>query len=295
MRVALATCAEWPDLDEDDALLFPAFDALGITASPAVWDNPNVPWNEFDAVVLRETWDYAERRDEFLEWAHRVSELTILLNPLPLITWSSDKHYLNHLADAGVPCVPTIFIEPGGGGEWEPPDALEFVVKPAVSAGSRNTERYALADRERANVHVRRILDEGRTVMVQPYLARVDSVAETALLYFAGTFSHAARKGPLLVRAGERKGAGGLFLEETIDPRTASPEYLRVGEDAVQAAIAATGVVPTYARIDLVEDDEGQPVVLEVELVEPSAFLRTAEGAADRFAAAVAAHLDGLR
>lgn len=295
MRVALATCAQWPNLDEDDALLFPAFAALGITASPAVWDNPAVPWNEFDAVVLRETWDYAERRDEFLEWARRVSELTTLINPLPVITWSSDKHYLNDLVDAGVPCVPTFFIEPNGTGAWEPPDADEFVIKPAVSAGSRNTERYAVSDRGSAEAHVQRILAEGRTVMVQPYLDRVDSVAETALLFFGGEFSHAARKGPLLVLHGERKGAGGLFLEETIDPRVASPEYLRVGEAAVQAAITITGEVPTYARIDLVEDVEGQPVVLEVEMVEPSAFLRTAEGAADRFAAAVVARLDGLR
>lgn len=295
MRLALATCAQWPDLDDDDALLFPAFEALGITASPAVWDDPTLSWNEFDAVVLRETWDYAERRDEFLEWARRVAQLTTVINPLPIITWSSDKHYLLDLVDAGVPCVPTIFIEPNGTGEWEPPGADEFVVKPAVSAGSRNTERYASAERELADEHVRRILAEGRSVMVQPYLARVDCVAETAMVYFGGKYSHAARKGPLLMRTGERKGAGGLFLEETIDPCQATPDHLAVGQAALEAAISATGELPSYARIDLVEDDDGHPVVLEVEMVEPSAFLRTATGAADRFARAIAARCDGLR
>lgn len=294
-RVALATCSQWPNLNEDDALLVPALADLGIEAVPVVWDNPQIDWSAFDAVVLRETWDYAERIQEFLDWAKAVTEVTHLINSLPAIHWSTDKHYLHDLAAAEVPVVPTSFIEPGGNREWELPDSEEFVIKPAVSAGSRNTERYPKSDRTRADAHVQRLLAEGRSVMVQPYLASVDTVAETALLYFGGVFSHAARKGPLLLQAGSRELTGGLFLQETIDPRTPSEAYLLVGAAAMAVVEHHAGEVPVYARVDLIEDDSGNPVVLEVELVEPSTFLPTSQGAADRFAEGIRARLDGLR
>ena len=78
------------------------------------------------------------------------------------------------------------------------PEAEEFVVKPAVGAGSRDTQRYARAQEFAAGNHIARLLEGGRSVLLQPYLMSVDSHGETALLYFDGVFSHAIRKGPLL-------------------------------------------------------------------------------------------------
>lgn len=295
MRIALATCDQFPDLDEDDALLVGALTDLGLHPEPAVWDDQRVRWAEFDAVVVRQTWDYAERIDEFLAWAETTSINSLLLNPVPVIRWSTDKHYLNDLTRAGVACVPTTFYEPGGADHIEFPSSEEFVVKPSISAGSRNTARYAHADHREATAHVHRLLGEGRSVMVQPYLSRVDTTAETALLFFGGEFSHAARKGPLLTREGAQRLAGGLFLEETIDPRAATAEQIAVARRALGTATECTGAAPTYARVDLLDDDHGSPVVLELELVEPSAFLRTDAGAAHRFAGAIRAQLDGHR
>ena len=141
-----------------------------------------------------------------------------LINPPELIAWNTDKRYLDDLAAAGIPVVPTSFVAPGG------PVVLgseDCVVKPTVSAGSKDTARFAAGEHERALELVERIHASGRTAMVQPYIPSVDERGETALLYFGGRFSHAIHKGPLL-RPGEAP-AEGLFALEEIHPRTPTP------------------------------------------------------------------------
>ena len=288
--VALATCREFPLLDEDDQLLIPALARIGIEGVAAVWTDDSVDWSRFDAVVLRETWDYSDDHDTFMTWVDRVAGLTTLLNRADLVRWNTDKRYLRELASAGIPVVPTQFLEPGDDtGAWTSVDADEIVVKPAVSCGSRGTARHHV-DEDAAGIeqHIAGLLAEQRVVMVQPYLEAVDSDGETALLFFNGVFSHAIRKGPLLARGQEGERVEGLFLREQIDPRTPS-EQERALADRVVAAIP--GDAPLYARVDLIPDAQGSPVLLELELTEPSLFLLHSEGAADRLAAAIAERL----
>lgn len=271
-RVALATFTGFPQLWDDDRLLLGPLDVLGIDAQPTVWDDPAVDWASYDLVVVRSTWDYTWRRDAFLDWA---ASVPALLNPVEVLAWNTDKRYLAELAAAGVPVVPTTFVVPDE--EYDPP-AYEHVVKPTVSAGSRDTARFAAGEDSRD--HADRLLAAGRTVMVQPYQAAVDAAGETAVIFFAGVHSHAARKGPVLVP--------GLASphDVSITPATATPEQLEV-------ARAALAVVPwddplLYARVDVVPGPDGQPVLMELEVTEPSLFLGTSPGAPERLAAAIA-------
>ena len=110
--IALATCAVLPDLAADDRPLLAGLRAAGADARAVVWDDPEVDWSAFDLVVLRSTWDYAKRRDEFLAWAERAAHVTRFANPYPVVRWNSDKHYLLQLAEAGVAVVPTQWLEP---------------------------------------------------------------------------------------------------------------------------------------------------------------------------------------
>ncbi|MCO1599572.1 hypothetical protein M8C17_30890 [Micromonospora sp. RHAY321] len=290
-RVALVTCAELADLDPDDRLVLTPLAARGIAAEAAVWDDPGVDWSSYDLVVLRSPWDYALRRDEFVAWAATVPAL---VNPADVVRWNTDKRYLAELSAAGVPTVPTFWIEPGE--SWRSPaDSGEYVVKPAVSAGSQDTGRYDLADpehRELAGAHVRRLSDAGRVTMVQPYLTAVDTEGETALLFLAGpdglTFSHAIRKGPMLT--GPDLGPDGLYKGEEITARTATPTQLAVAEKTLAVVPGGTNQL-LYARVDLIPGPDGAPVLVELELTEPSLFVGHAEGAPDRVADAVAIHL----
>ncbi|MEU6075300.1 hypothetical protein [Micromonospora sp. NPDC047074] len=289
-RVALVTCAELPDLDPDDRLLLAPLARRGVTAEPAEWTDPAVDWAAYDLVVLRSPWDYPLRRDEFVAWA---STVPTLANPADVVRWNTDKRYLAELSAAGVPAVPTTWVGPGE--SWRPGERGEYVVKPAVSVGSRDTGRYDLADpehRDLAAAHVRRLSDAGRLTMVQPYLDAVDTAGETALLFLAGpdgpAFSHAIRKGPML--AGPDLGTEGLFRPEEIAARAATPAQLAVAERAL-AAVPGGARRLLYARVDLIPGPDGAPILVELELTEPSLFLGHADGAAERLADGILIHL----
>ena len=216
---------------------------------------------------------------EFLDWADLVPRLR---NPAAVLRWNVDKRYLRDLEQAGCPVVPTVW-DPASAGDL--PDAQEWVVKPAVSAGSRDTARWT--DPQDVLRHVAALVEAGRTAMVQPYVAAVDAAVETALLHLGTAFSHAVRKGPLL-RRGEgvrqdRAGRGDLA------PTAPRPDQLDVARAALAVVAERFAAEPAllYARVDVVDGPDGTPLLLELELTEPSLFLPQGEGAAGRLAEAV--------
>jgi hypothetical protein len=296
-RVALVTCAELPDLDPDDRTLIEPLARRGIEATAAVWDDPGVDWAGYDLVVLRSPWDYAGRRDEFVAWAAAVparpGAASRLANPAEVVAANTDKRYLARLAGAGVAVVPTRWLEPGT--SWRPDSTGEVVLKPTVSAGSWETGRYDLADREQrllAEAHAERLLRAGKAVMLQPYLSAIDTAGETAVLYVGGRYSHAIRKGAMLT--GPYEETGDLYKAERIESREPTAAQ-RAAADAVLAAagrtLGATDLL--YARVDLIPGPDGAPLLVELEITEPSLFFAHAPGAADRFADAVAARVAG--
>lgn len=284
MRIALATAIAAYALDEDLAPLLEALRERGHRADAVAWDDPTVSWSRFDLVLLRSTWNYTDRPVEFLAWCERTAATTRLLNPPPVVRWNTDKRYLADLAAGGVAVIRSHFLAPGDDPASFPPHT-EFVVKPCIGAGSRDTQRYTAPNRAAAVAHAKRLLDAGRHVLVQPYLEAVDTAGETALLFFAGRYSHAIRKGPLLQRDGAATRA--LFAPEAITSREPSAAEIEVAQ---RALAAIPGGVPLYARIDLLPSPTG-PQLLELELTEPSLFFATAPGSAERLVAAIEATL----
>lgn len=282
-HVALATAGEVPELDDEGQLLRDALVSAGFDAVPAIW-NAEVDWSAFDLVIVRNTWDYTDHLTDFLAWARHVDSVSRLLNSPDIIEWNTDKRYLRDLAEQGLPAVPTQFLSPGDSTEH---DYLhtEHVVKPVVSAGSRNTLRLTADESDRSRAHAQTLLDAGLHVMVQPYLDQVDELGETALLFFDGQFSHAMRKGPLLPRQMDL--VEGLFAPEDMAPRDASPQEREIADRVlagIPSHLTADGP-PLYARVDLLPSPDG-PQLLELELTEPSLFL---DHYPDRFAALVQA------
>ena len=277
-RVALATSAAFLHLDEDMPLVLAALAAADVDAEPVGWDDPGAVWAAWDLVLVRSTWDYTARRAAFLDWAAGVPRLA---NPAEVLAWNTDKTYLRDLAAAGVPVVETQWVTDGA---WERP-AGEYVVKPSVGAGSRGAARYRAG--EDASEHVARLREAGQTVMVQPYQHGVDEAGETAVLWFGGAFSHAARKGALLQPGGGEPPDS----RSVVTPAAATQEQVALAQAALAVVPGAEPLL--YARVDVVPGPTGTPVVLELEVCEPSLFLRHAAGSAERFAAAVCAVLAG--
>ncbi|MFD5628896.1 RimK family alpha-L-glutamate ligase [Streptomyces sp. NPDC127072] len=268
-RIALATYdpGEEPSADRDLPVLTAALAEAGAEVRAAYWDDPAVDWAAFDLVVIRSTWDYSWRAAEFVAWAERCGGATRLANPAGVVRWNADKRYIGALAEAGVPVVPTRYVAPGESVDL--PDDREFVVKPTAGAGARYAARYAPEDRETARAHLARMHAEGLTAMVQPYVKNIDAGGERALQFFGGRLVHASRKGAVL------ESGTSFDVKKVAHPGLGTwqptPAELAVAERAL-AAVPDLGEL-LYARVDLVDGGDGEPCVMELELIEPNLFL----------------------
>jgi hypothetical protein len=282
----------------DDTDLVPlraALESVGFEVAVPSWRDPAVDWSGFELAIMRSPWDYSQRLPEFLDWLDRASALTRILNSPEIIRWNLDKRYMAELADRGVRVVESHFCTSVA--EVDAALALvageRVVVKPSVSAGSRDTGLFERRD-PRARELAEHIIAIGKTAMVQPAIDSVARVGERALVYFDGVFSHALTKGPLLDVGGEL--LGGVYSEQ-IGATDATAAEILLADTAMEAmaalfldrGIAANEATPLYARLDIVATDDG-PALLEAELFEPSYFVDRVPGSEQRFASAVLAH-----
>jgi hypothetical protein len=286
VKIALATCAAVPEGWEDETLLAEALRSRGAAPSFVVWDDPGADWEAFDRVLIRSTWDYTHRRADFIEWARSLGDR--LDNPAPLVEWNSDKRYLADLEAAGVPTISTRFAEPG-----DPPPDLEgeVVVKPTVSAGARDTGRFAPAHHDRARALLSRLAAAGRTAMVQPYMDSVEGRGETAIVAIEGSESHVLRKRAVLgadreapLRDDELGAAEAMYAPDLVGAGSAEEGDRAVATLVLDWLRKRFGAAPLYARVDMLGGDREEPVLLELELVEPALYFGTAPGSEARLA-----------
>ncbi len=276
MRISLVTCAELPEPDFDEAPLREAFARQGIDVETPAWDDPEVRWGEYDACVLRSTWNYYDDLGAFKAWLARCEASgTRLINPGDAVRWNVSKGYLLELRDSGLPIVPTWFL-PGGADPrtrelWEREGWEEIVLKPIVGAASHRTERFGpdrAAEAEAFAVDL--VRDAG--ALMQRCMRGFESPGERSLVWIDGRWTHGVRKRPRY-----------HGQDESVEASHPPTDQERAIGDAALARFDGSLL---YARLDLVEDDDGSPLISELELIEPSLFFAYGEGSADLLASA---------
>jgi glutathione synthase/RimK-type ligase-like ATP-grasp enzyme len=279
--IALATSSQHPELAPDDRLLLAALRAEGADAEPAVWDLPGYPWASRRLVVIRSTWDYVGRREAYLAWAESTSRLTPVENDPATLRWNTDKGYLAEFGRRGHAVVPSEVLEDATMAGLERLLATrgwdDAVVKPVVGAGGRDTFRVRAGRVAGAGEPLAAALARSR-MLVQPFLPVVEE-GELSLLFFDGSFSHAARKRPAVGEFRVQEQFGGSTV-----PAVAAPEEVTLGRRILEGLDRS----PLYARLDFLRAPGGW-LLSEIELTEPSMFLALDPGAPTRFARAVLA------
>ncbi len=284
LDVALVTSSAKDQEDFDEPPLVEAFQARGHHARAVAWDDAQVDWARFDAALIRSTWDYFRRRQEFLLWSERAGIATRLFNPPATVRWNTHKFYLRELASSGVPIVPTAFLEQGSRADlarlMESRGWQAVVIKPAVSADSFATVRAEREGPEEGQRHLEEHLPT-RDMLVQAYLSTVVEPGERCLVSIDGRVSHVVRKRSLFL-GGRHAGPEGVAVP-------AAPDEL----EAVRRILGHLGPrPPLYARVDLLRDQAGLPRLMELELVEPSLFFAEAPGSAERLVRALEKRLE---
>ena len=280
MHVALASCDDLLSWEVDDWPLHSALLRKGHTITTPSWTDESVDWASFDAVVPRTTWDYASQRERFVEWAASVGKQTLLLNSAEWVRWNTDKRYLRDLAERGVPTVPTLWLEPG-----DAPDVARALadwgvdtgfIKPVFGATARETLRFdsGAAGVALADAHLARML-ASEPMMLQPYLPSVEQDGERSAIVIDGAVTHAVVK---------RAQAGDYRVQDD-HGGTDAPVELTVAERAlVDRAMGAVDEPLLYCRVDMLRGPGGEPLLIELEAVEPSLFFRHGRAAAVRLA-----------
>lgn len=277
----IATCTTLPEVDVDEAPLATALVDAGFAATLCAWDDPDVDWDAPVPTILRSTWNYALDVAGFVAWIDRVSAAAPLWNPPDVVRGNVHKRYLLELAGRGVPVVPTVLAEAALDvtAIARELSATRLVIKPEVGAGSLGTRVFDVAkEAADASAHLVELTSHG-LALIQPYIASVDGYGERSLVWIDGALSHAIRK--------TARFAGDV---ERIDGPFAIADDERAVADA---ALAPYRDRILYGRVDLARDDAGHPMIMELELVEPSLFFARQPGSASRYVAGLRRRLDG--
>lgn len=254
LDVALVTFAELPDGFDDDHLLASALAARGLSTGFVCWDDPDARWASAGVVIIRSPWDYHRRLNAFLGWVDFVGSVTRLCNSPSIVHWNSHKRYLVELAELGVPTVPTRLVHAGERATLGPGD---HVVKPAVSIGADRTTPHATQQDLDA-------LTATDDVLVQPYVSEVETAGEVSIVCIEGRPTHAVRKVPAAGDFRSQEHHGAVVNAVPLDAAS-----IAIAQTALDAVVGST----LYARVDVVPVD-GRLFVMELELIEPTLWLR---------------------
>jgi len=265
VKLRIATCTTLPEVDTDQEPLSRALEAAGIDAELVAWDDPAANWGANIPTLIRSTWNYALALDAFLAWVDRVAATAPLLNPPDVIRTNVRKRYLRELSARGVATVPTQFA---AAGDAITIDAPRIVIKPEVGAGSLGTKLFDRGD-PAAAAHLAELTRTGGLALVQPFVASVNDYGERSLIWIDGQLTHAIRKNPRFAGDSER----------VEGPMPIAPRERSLAE----AALAPYVDRILYGRVDIARDEHSNPMVMELELVEPSLFFARHPPALDRF------------
>jgi glutathione synthase/RimK-type ligase-like ATP-grasp enzyme len=263
-------------------LLKDALERLGLSVNRTYWDDPNYDWGQTRAVVFRTIWDYFERFDEFWPWLQRIQNQTQLINPMELLEWNIDKAYLFDLAQRGIPVVPSVLVKKG---ETRSLSAMaaqnnwtDLVVKPTIAGGGYLTYKYGADELDQRQTQFDALVQD-RDMLVQGYIPSITTRGEASLMVFGGVFTHSILK---------RAKTGDFRVQDDFGGSVHPYEHTPDDVALAQKVMAQCSGVPAYGRVDIVWNEHNQPMVSELEIIEPELWVRNAPWSADYFAKAIA-------
>ncbi|MCI5046431.1 MAG: hypothetical protein MRY59_02925 [Aquisalinus sp.] len=281
MHITLVTCMEMPGLLPEDEHLKSALQAQGAEVAVAPWNGHFAPFAATDLVLIRTPWDYTGHAEKFAQWLDRLEEAqTLVSNPVALMRWNMNKHYLVDLVRVGAPLTATAITAPEARDILSAAEKLglqDIVIKPVISAGSKGLARLVSPDHDTLEKALTGITCD---MLVQAFVPEIETLGETSLIFFGDKFSHAVVKKPKEgdIRCQEEFGGSAT----RIDPPAFAIEEARKLLTLLPSA-------PDYARVDVIIRDSDL-ILMEVELIEPELFFRLAPEAASLFAERIIAN-----
>lgn len=273
---------------KEDRLVMDGLEKLNLRTIKKDWNDTNFNWSSTKSAIFRSTWDYFDQFSNFRNWLELVKEQCYLINPYEQINWNLDKHYLLDLQKLDLPIVESVFVSKKTQLNLETISKIknwkDIVIKPTISGAARHT--YHLKNDEIKKFQDKWLsLTNNEDFMVQEFQKNILSTGEIAVMFFGGEYSHSvlkkAKKGDFRVQ----DDFGGSV--EIINP---SLEIIELAKKTVKSL----KTMPLYARVDIIFDNGCNPVISELELIEPELWFRFKEESAYKLAEIVKDFLNKL-
>ncbi len=252
----------------EDELLCSALEQRGLHVHRIDWTNQDFDWTTTSSVIFRAVWDYTNRYEEFLSFVNTVSAKTLLINPLEIVLWNLDKHYLRDLQYRGINVPQTIYIEKEEQRTLheihQRNNLTETILKPVMSAGARHTYRLNIENLEDHETLFQQLI-RNEAMMLQPFLHSIIERGEITLVIIDGKYTHAILKRAKIGDFRVQDDFGG-----SVSPYIPTKEEIAFAEYAVSVC----SPTPSYARVDIIIDNDGKLAVSELELIEPELWFR---------------------
>lgn len=266
-KAALLSMDSLENFHTYDKLLIEPMITLGWVAEEVSWQNEKVNWADYDAVIVRSTWDYQNDAEKFIKVLEIINSVSYLENDLDLMKWNMNKNYLFQLKQKGITIVDTIweksFNPVLANNYFERLDTDEIIIKPNVSANADNTFRLSKEKLKEQSSNLEKIFAQ-REFMVQPFLNNIIDEGEYSLFFFDGKFSHSVLKKPKEKDFRVQEEHGG-----NIQAIKASSDMIMIAENIIKKL----STIPLYGRVDLVRTKQNEFALMELELIEPSLYL----------------------
>ena len=265
-------------IDDDLAILY--LEELGWTIDSIPWNRDNVDWSIYDLVVVRSTWDYQHKPDAFISVLEKIDQETRLINSLSTIKWNIDKNYLLDFKSKGILIVPTIkrnFLKEGDRElVFQELNSDEIIIKPTIGANADDTFWIKKNSLDQFDEALK--VFKTKECFVQPFLNSIIEEGEYSLMYIHNEYSHTILKKPADedFRVQEEHGGSVITVQK---PET---RMLEIGKQIINL-IEDT----LYARVDLARDDQGDFLLMELELIEPCLYFANNPESPKLFAEAI--------
>ncbi len=262
-------------------MLSSALSEFNVKVKLCIWDDNSIEWSNYDAAIIRSTWDYTQNFEKYIEFIDNASNQTKLINNQEVLLWNLDKHYMKELSTK-ISTIPTTYIEKDNKSKL--PEYPEYVIKPTISNSGKNSGRFQRKkDDIKASLLLENILRTS-TAMIQPYIPSIDSQGEKSLVFIGGDFSHSIIKGAVLLPEGERSPIAST--DANITPAKANDSEIDFAYEVLSATPFDKSDL-TYARVDIAKSDNEELMLMELELIEPNLFMSLYPDATGKLAEAI--------
>jgi glutathione synthase/RimK-type ligase-like ATP-grasp enzyme len=264
LHLALLTSDQYPPSQKiDDQLLMTALQEHAIEAESIDWRASNIDWTAYDAVMVYSTWDYYEDHPQFINVLKKIESLNIpLYNPCSIIEWNSRKTYLQDLKKLGLKTLESVYIPAQELGNlesiliekgWD-----DCVIKPQISTSAHHIFRLNRSNLSEIQSHLKELNEDW---ILQPFAPEIVSEGEWSFVFFDKEYLHCALKKP----------APDHFVVQTGQKIPIQPPEWMIQE--AQHIVDTLNLPALQTRVDLIR--RGDEVrIMEIEMVEPSLYLR---------------------